>query len=500
MDTTFVDPPGQDRPALGDDVGATPLVADGPSVIAAATAPLAAAEEESAHLAACVKLIDATRDVVAGLRTRVGLASGDELTACLASLGELVLAADAAEVAVTTEAIMQGTHLAGQVPQPPAGWVAMTSRRYAAGPGAARVVKLAEAVRPATITRKAGILAADSEGAVLGEAILDGSVPVATGALALAEMTRLSPDLQDPVKPMVWAGYTGIAASGDATQVRRFREAVYANFGSPQRQRKDAATAKAHAGLTAGIEAGDGLSEYRLRLDNEGAAVLEAALDSLSKPIPAEDGTPDPRAWATRRADALIELVKRAVGASGSVPAQPTTQLNVTIKLDDLVNGTGPACCIGGLDAGRFLIADIARRLSCDGAIAPIVLDADGNIVLIGRTKRLFTRDQIRALHVRDEHCTFPGCQRPAGWTDAHHLLHWLDDGETELDNAALLCSFHHHVVHSRRLAGRVTTGPPGSPDEHRLRVVSDLTPGSYDQLLAEHAARRRASADRAPA
>lgn len=138
--------------------------------------------------------------------------------------------------------------------------------------------------------------------------------------------------------------------------------------------------------------------------------------------------------------------------------------------------------------------------------------------MLIGRSRRLFTRAQVRALHHRDQGCTFPHCTRPAGWSDAHHLIHWADGGRTDLDNAALLCPHHHHIVHTRRLAGHITTDPdhpdadhpdpgdtrphdgghdpmpdpgPGSrpPPRGQPRVRWDLTPGSYDAQLARRSA-----------
>jgi hypothetical protein len=49
---------------------------------------------------------------------------------------------------------------------------------------------------------------------------------------------------------------------------------------------------------------------------------------------------------------------------------------------------------------------------------------------------------------VRDRGCTFPGCDRPPGWTNAHHLVHWIRGGSTDLWNQAMLCVFHHHRVH----------------------------------------------------
>jgi len=55
-----------------------------------------------------------------------------------------------------------------------------------------------------------------------------------------------------------------------------------------------------------------------------------------------------------------------------------------------------------------------------------------------------------RALAFRDHGCVAPGCGRPPRWTDAHHLKHWVDGGETTLSNLVLLCRPHHHMVHEQ--------------------------------------------------
>ena len=52
------------------------------------------------------------------------------------------------------------------------------------------------------------------------------------------------------------------------------------------------------------------------------------------------------------------------------------------------------------------------------------------------------------ALVNRDKGCTFPGCDRPATWTQAHHIAHWADGGTTTLDSLALLCDPHHDEIH----------------------------------------------------
>jgi Domain of unknown function (DUF222) len=67
----------------------------------------------------------------------------------------------------------------------------------------------------------------------------------------------------------------------------------------------------------------------------------------------------------------------------------------------------------------------------------------------VGRASRVATPAQRRALAARDGGCLFPGCDTPPLWCEPHHwLIHWIDGGETNLDNLALLCRRHHRFVH----------------------------------------------------
>jgi hypothetical protein len=66
----------------------------------------------------------------------------------------------------------------------------------------------------------------------------------------------------------------------------------------------------------------------------------------------------------------------------------------------------------------------------------------------MGRSHRVVPPHLRRATEVRDRHCVFAGCDAPSYWCDVHHLLHWIDGGETDLDNSALLCERHHTKVH----------------------------------------------------
>ena len=115
------------------------------------------------------------------------------------------------------------------------------------------------------------------------------------------------------------------------------------------------------------------------------------------------------------------------------------------------------------------------------------MLGSAGAVVDLGTDVRLFTAAQSKRLWLRDRHCTWTGCDTPAHWCDAHHLVHWADGGPTDLANAALLCERHHTIVHTRRYAGHHVQ------DEHGTRIEWDRRVGSYDQHLATRTAREPA-------
>ncbi|WP_460968011.1 HNH endonuclease signature motif containing protein [Pedococcus soli] len=246
---------------------------------------------------------------------------------------------------------------------------------------------------------------------------------------------------------------------------------------------RDAQIRRDHRSLTKG-PGPVGMWRYTLLLDEEGAAVVDAAVDALARPVRDEDtGELDLRTPAARRADALLDLVTRAVSAPEGLPRQAKTSLVVTVGLDALQG----RCRGAALTAGdESLTVGAVRRLACDAQVIPVVLGSRGEVLDQGMGRRLFDRAQIRHLWLRDRHCTFPGCSKPAAWSDAHHLVHWADGGPTNVDNAALLCRAHHTIVHTYRYGGRP------SNEGGRPRVEWDLTTGSYDEALDEWRRRDR--------
>jgi len=82
----------------------------------------------------------------------------------------------------------------------------------------------------------------------------------------------------------------------------------------------------------------------------------------------------------------------------------------VTLDLDTLRTGTGVATT----STGDRITAEQARRLACQARIIPVVLGRKAEVLDLGRSARLFSRAQRKALAIRDKQCTTEGCNIPA--------------------------------------------------------------------------------------
>ena len=77
-----------------------------------------------------------------------------------------------------------------------------------------------------------------------------------------------------------------------------------------------------------------------------------------------------------------------------------------------------------------------------------MLFDTESAILDVGRARRVPAAATRRALHARDQGCVWPGCDRPASWSQAHHLRHWAQGGSTDLANLVTICRAHHWKVH----------------------------------------------------
>ena len=408
-----------------------------------------------------------------GLGSELWRAGSAELEEVMAEADRMVVAGEAARVAVLAEAMSRGETGAGALALTPVQWVRRHAPSTRAG-GAAQVVAVAQAFAVAGRT-------------AVKDAVLSGELPVRSAAVVVAEADRLAPLLAEGVEPTVVEGLIEMAVQHGPRGCRMLRPRLLAQYGRDGELQGEQDAAKRFVSLSQPRVDELGLAEYRLTLDPEGRAVLEAALGPLSAPKPL-DGERDLRSSDRRRGEALVALVRRAVAAAAKGPRHTKSQLFVTVDLETLQGGLrGAGVTVGGPEAGTLLAPETVRRLACDATIIPTVLGAAGAIVDLGMDERLFTAAQTKRLWLRDGHCTYPGCDMPSQWTDAHHLIHWVDDGPTDLSNAALLCERHHTIVHTRKYAGRLVEDDTGT------RVEWDLTVGSYDRLLATRAAREPA-------
>jgi hypothetical protein len=176
----------------------------------------------------------------------------------------------------------------------------------------------------------------------------------------------------------------------------------------------------------------DGVVSLTGRLDPEGGARVLEVLDSLNGRRPPVDGAPDMRDSGRRNADALVEAMSSLLG-EGELPARGGQRpyLVLTMGLNDLIDGLGTAVLVTG---GQLCAAE-ARRLACDSCVVPMVLGSDSMPLDVGRQHRLATAAIRDYLAYRDKGCAFPGCHRPPRYCEAHHIVAWLDGGETKLSN-----------------------------------------------------------------
>jgi hypothetical protein len=240
------------------------------------------------------------------------------------------------------------------------------------------------------------------------------------------------------------------------------------------------------------VDHADGCTDIGGRLTPEVAETWRVIIDALAAPLPAVDGMRDDRTPAQRAHDAFGEAGLRLL-RSGTLPQTGGTPVTILARftvnpndVSDANSDTGDVTAddaaadsrVGGGTASNGAKAGGAdpmvmtghgalwpwRRLwplLGDAALVPVRVDADGGLLDCGRTQRLATAKQRLALAARDGGCCFPGCSRPAAWTEVHHIIAWTAGGQTNIDNLCLLCRFHHRVFDDRGWTVEMNNGRP---------------------------------------
>jgi hypothetical protein len=147
--------------------------------------------------------------------------------------------------------------------------------------------------------------------------------------------------------------------------------------------------------------------------------------------------------FQAQQADALVAIVRAYLegGSAEAAAASASTadRYQVVVHVDE-------AALHGG--AGRAdAPLETVKRLACDSSLVVVTEDERSTPLDVSRKQRTVSTSLRRALWARDRHCTFPGCHRTR-FVEAHHVHHWVDGGETSVENLVLLCSHHHRLLH----------------------------------------------------
>jgi hypothetical protein len=200
----------------------------------------------------------------------------------------------------------------------------------------------------------------------------------------------------------------------------------------------------------------DGMLGVEGALPVEGGAALRMTLESLIGVPPKGDE----RTQEQRNADALMEACTKLLD-SGKLPSRNGRKPHLTVVVQAQTGGAQ-------LEGAGPISGETARRLLCGGSVSVLTVDKKGAALDLGRSRRLATEAQRRALLARDGRCQWPGCNWEARFCEPHHLDEWAHGGGTSVDRMVLLCRVKHHpMVHEAgwKLAigddGRLEALPP---------------------------------------
>ncbi len=236
-------------------------------------------------------------------------------------------------------------------------------------------------------------------------------------------------------------------------------------------------------------------------LDPVAGHILRLALDGAT-PTPAADDT---RTRPQRHADAITALARHALDDGAFKPGAPVRpHLSLTMDAqtfararehqraashtpdgqhteDPITREPLSTPPVVRLDNGPLLPPSELGRILCSTEITRMVIDAESQVLDVGRTQRLYSGHQRRAVVARDKHCSWGGCSMPARFCEIHHMDWWDEDhGHTSIDRGVLLCEYHHHELHTHdldivrdtvRTAGPSTGHDAGPPPHTRSRT-----------------------------
>ncbi len=153
-----------------------------------------------------------------------------------------------------------------------------------------------------------------------------------------------------------------------------------------------------------------------------------------------------------RFADALVDMAEHCLASpAGNWKRRRTGrryEVVLTIDRNELAAKRSAGGARYHVEPDWGIDEEDARQIACDADLTEFIQDARGNLLNYERRRRIVPARLLRALKLRDHNrCRFPGCAHQR-YVEAHHVRHWIDGGETCLENLVLLCGAHHRMLH----------------------------------------------------
>lgn len=330
-------------------------------------------------------------------------------------------------------------------------WLAQTARLER--PEGRRLQRLAESL--------------DRRYAEVGEALSSGAISRAQADVIAAALDALPEEVDDQLRVKAERHLVECAAEFGPRELRvlgrRVLDVIAPEVAEEHERRAlEHANRRAHQRMRVHRrDLGDGLVRITADLPTLHADLLYTQLHAFASPR-RDHLTDDPLGVIDRRdpdtgervpyerllAQGFCSLLERLPRDAAPAHGGDSASLVVMIDHDRLTEELG----VARLSTGNAVTAGEARRLACNAGILPMVLNGASQPLDVGRKRRFHTPAMRKALAVRDRECRVAGCDIPAAWCEAHHVIPWAEaHGPTNVDDGVLLCGFHHHRAHDKK-------------------------------------------------
>ncbi len=282
---------------------------------------------------------------------------------------------------------------------------------------------------------------------LLETAFLAGSVSVAHVDAASRAMAQLSANEKKKMASRgEWVNMVATHATPDnfARAVRHAVQNIYDDEGITRLERQRQCTWLRHW-----VDRDSGMVCLRGEFDPESGVRLVGRIQkALDKMLHAgNDG--QARNQDHLRALSVVALICDTTenGSAHIASAYSRAEISVVVDLETLRTGLHKHTVLHtGTDID--IPVETVRRMACEAKIIPIVMGSGGVALDVGRSTRLATRTQRRALEAMHSTCAIPQCTTPVAQCHPHHIQFWNVGGPTDISNLVPLCALHHRCAH----------------------------------------------------